>query len=237
MDRQQRHDLKHDKFVDEIGLLSGKARENQRLLYAIGAGLVALAVIIYGIYFYRSSRETKAQEQLATAIQTFDAPVGDAQPQDQNQTGPRFKTETERNAAAEKQFKDVQAQYASTDAADVAGLYLARIDAGRGNIKNARTELEEFISDHKDHILVGTARFSLYQLRLENGEAPQVTAELNAELAKTKPDLPGDSILVLLAQAYDVQGDATKAREAYRRITTEYPDSPYIVDAQRRVGA
>jgi predicted negative regulator of RcsB-dependent stress response len=238
MDRQQRHDLKHDKFVDEIGVLSGKARDNQRLLYTIGAALIALAVIIYGVYFFRSSRETKAQGELATAIQTFDAPVGDAPPdQQQNQTGPRFKTEDERNTAAEKQFKDVQAHYGSTDAADVAGLYLARLDANRGNIKAARTQLEEFIGDHKDHILVGTARFSLYQLRLENGEASQVVAELNTELAKPKPDLPGDSILVLLAQAYDVQGDATKAREAYRRITTEYPDSPYIVDAQRRVGA
>src|SRR6185295_1972275 len=185
MDRQQRHDLKHDKFVDEIGVLSGKARDNQRLLYTLGAGLIALAVIIYGIYFYRSNRETKAQEELATAIQTFDAPVGDAPPdQQQNQTGPRFATEDARNTAAEKQFKDVQAHYGSTDAADVAGLYLARLDANRGNIKPARTQLEEFISDHKDHILVGTARFSLYQLRLENGEASQVVAELNTELAK-----------------------------------------------------
>ena len=36
MDRQHRHDLKHDKFVDEIGVLSEKARANQRLLYTIG---------------------------------------------------------------------------------------------------------------------------------------------------------------------------------------------------------
>ena len=42
MDRQQRRDLKHDKFVDEIGSLSTRARENQRLLLTIAAAAVSL---------------------------------------------------------------------------------------------------------------------------------------------------------------------------------------------------
>ncbi|HYH10188.1 MAG TPA: tetratricopeptide repeat protein [Thermoanaerobaculia bacterium] len=237
MDRQHRHDLKHDKFVDEIGVLSEKARANQRTLLAIGAALVAAALIAYGIYFYRSTREGNAQAALATAITTFEAPVGDA-PQGQPPTpGPRFKTEQERTTAAEKQFKDVQAKFSGSDAADVAGLYLARLAVGRGDMKTARTHLENFIDDHSDHILVGAARFSLYQLRIESGEAPQVVTELNAELAKAEPTLPGDSLLVLLAQAYDQQGNADKSREAYRRITTEFPESPYAIEAQRRIGA
>src|SRR5205823_3646215 len=31
MDRQHRRELKHDRFVDQIGNMSGKAKENQRL--------------------------------------------------------------------------------------------------------------------------------------------------------------------------------------------------------------
>lgn len=238
MDRQHRHDLKHDKFVDEIGALSGKARENQRLLLLIAGGLIAVAIVIYGIFFYRGNREEKAQQALAGAIETFDAPVGEVPPDQQAaQTGPRFKTEPEKTAAAEKQFQDVRAKFSGSDASDIAGLYLARMAAARGDVKAARPLLEAFVDDHKDHILVGGARFSLYQLRIENGEAPQVAIELNAELGKAEPSLPGDSLLVLLAQAYDAQGDATKSRDAYRRITNEYPESPYVVEAQRRVGA
>jgi hypothetical protein len=238
MDRQHRYDLKHDKFVDEIGALSGRARDNQRLLLLIAGGLIALAVIVYGIFFYRSNREDNAQEALATAIETFDAPVGDVPPEQQaTQTGPRFKTEPEKTAAAEKLFKEVQSKYSGTDAADVAGLYVARIAASRGDIKTARPLLESFVKDHKDHILVGATRFSLYQMRIENGEAPQVSIELNAELSKAEPALPADSILVLLAEAYEAQGDAVKSRDAYRRITTEFPESPYAIEAQRRVGA
>jgi len=238
MDRQHRHDLKHDKFVDEIGALSSKARDNQKLLMLLGGGLLAVAVIVYGFFFYRGNREEKAQEALAVAIETFDAPVGDATPEQQAvQTGPRYKTEAEKTAAAEKQFKDLQEKYSGTDAADVGGLYMARMAAARGDIKSARPLLETFVNGQKDHMLAGAARFSLYQMRIEGGEAATVAVELNAELAKPDPVLPGDSLLLLLAQAYETQGDSAKSLEAYRRIANEFPESPYAVEAQRRVGA
>ena len=237
MDRQHRHDLKHDKFVDEIGALSVRARDNQRLLMTIAASAVALAVLIYGFYFYRSNKEQNAQQALAVAIETFEAPVGKQPEGEPATTGPRFKTEQERTAAAEKQFRDVRTNFSSTDAADVAGLYLARVAVTRGDTKTARPLLEQFIQDHSDHILVGAARFSLYQLRIESGEATQVISDINAELAKAEPVLPGDSLLILLAQAHEAQGNGARAQEAYRRITTEFPESPYAVEAGRRAGA
>jgi TolA-binding protein len=232
MDRQHRHDLKHDKFVDEIGALSVRARANQKLLLAIGGAVVAIAVIAYGVYFFRSNREVKAQQALAAAIETAEASVGEQRPE--GATGLHFKTEAERTAAAEKLFKEVQARHAGTDAADVAGLYIARNAVTRGDTKTARKLLQDFVDDHEDSVLVGAARFSLYQLRIESGEAAQVATEITSELEKTEPVLPGDSLLVLLAQAYDVQGNAAKSKEAYRRITTEFPESPYVVEAARR---
>ena len=232
MDRQHRHDLKHDKFVDEIGALSVRAKANQRLLLLLGAGVVAIAVIAYGISFYRGNREAQAQQALAAAMETNEATISATKPE--NVTGPWFKTEAERTAAAEKMFRDVQTNHSGTDAADIAGLYVARAAATKGDTKTARALLENFVSEHKDNVLVGAARFSLYQLRIENGEAAQVATELNTELGKSEPVLPGDSLLVLLAQAYDVQGDLSKSKDAYRRITTEFPESPYVVEAARR---
>ena len=236
MDRQHRRELKHDKFVDEVGALSIRARANQRGLLAIAVGALAIALVGYGIYFYRSNREDKAQALLAAAIETFESPLQTA---DAPTPDPRakFKTEVERTAAAEKQFQEVRAKFSGTDSADVAGLYVARISAGRGDVATAQKLLEEFVSDHPKHFLVGGARYSLFQMRIDNGQAQQVITEINAELAKTEPVLPADSLLVLLAHAYDVQGDETKSRDTYRRIVTEFPDSPFALEAQRRVGA
>ncbi|MEO8381042.1 MAG: tetratricopeptide repeat protein [Acidobacteriota bacterium] len=234
MDREHRHDLKHDKFVDEIGALSQRARANQRQLLGIAGGVIAIAIIAFGIYFYRGNREKTAQQALAVAIETSAATIADKPPA--NSTGPFFKTEPERTAAADRLFKDVQAKYPGSDAADVAGLYLARTALAGGDTKKARQLLETFVSDHGDNILARTARFSLYQLRIENGEAAQVATELDAEMAKSEPVLPGDSILLLQAQAYEAQGNSAKSKEAYRRITTEFPESPFVVDAARKAG-
>ena len=237
MRRDHRRELKHDKFVDEIGTLSTQARENKRFLLTIVLAVVAAGLVVYGIFFYRGSREQKAQDALAVAIDAIESPLlPPAGSQQQAQPGAKYKTEAERNTAAEKQFKGVEKNYSGTDAADVANLYLARLQAGRGDMAGARKLLNAFIAEHPKHVLVGAARFSLYQIRIENGEAAQVASELQTEVSKTDPILPADSLLVLMAHAYDAQGNAQKSKEAYRRITTEFPDSPYALEAQRRMG-
>jgi TolA-binding protein len=235
MDRQQRRNLKHDKFVDEIGSLSTRARENQRLLLTITAAAVIVAVLAYGIYFYRSNREQKGQQALAKAIETIESPLLPA-PGAQPVPDAKFKTAAERSAAAEKLFKEVDANYGGTDAADVASLYLARIAADKGDLASAKTQLQKFINDQPKHMLVAGARYSLYRLRIDNGEAPQVAQEVQAEISKSEPALPPDALLALLAHAWDVQGNAEKTKETYRRIVTEFPDSPYALEAQRRAG-
>jgi len=235
MRREHRRELKHDRFVDQVGSLSGKARDNQRMILIGLVAAVVIALGVYGAMAWHSGSEQRAQNALAAAITTVDSPLL-PQPGGQPIPGAKYKTDAERSAAAEKQFTEVTSKYSGTDAADVAGLYLARFDAARGDTAKARELLQKFISDHPNHVLVGSARFSLYQLRIENGESAQVATELQAEIAKPSPALPPDTLLVLLAHAYDAQNNGVKAKEAYKRITTEYPDSPYALEAQRRVG-
>jgi len=236
MDRQHRRDLKHDRFVDEVGSLTSKARENQRLLMLTTAVVFAVALITYGIYFYRTNHERQAQDALSQAIDAIDSPLIQAGAPPNPLA--KYKTEEERTSRSEAMFRDVQKKYPGTNAADVADLYLARIDASRGDTTNARKLLQSFIDDHPKHMLVGAARYSLYQLRIENGESQQVIAELNTELGKAQDQvLPPDTILELLSKAYDAQGNTEQSKEALRKIIRQYPDSPYALEAQRRVGA
>ncbi len=235
MDREHRRELKHDRFVDEVGNWSGRARDNQRLLMIIAGAGLAVAILIYGIYFYRSSREQRAQASLSKGIETIESPL---QPPAGGQPIPnaKFKTDTERLSAAEKQFVEVETKFSGSDAADIAGLYMARIAASRGDSAGARKRLQHFIDDHPKHLLVGAARYSLYQIRIENGDAASVVSDLQSQIGKTEATLPSDTMLILLAHAYDVQGNADKSKETFRRIITEFPDSPYAVEAQRRIG-
>jgi TolA-binding protein len=232
MDRQTRRDLKHDKFVDEVGALGEMVRSNARNLALAGAGALVLMAIIGGYFYYRSNREQSAQTRLGEAIATMDSPL---KVDNQQIPNARFKTDAERSAAAEQQFKAVNHDYAGTDAADVADLYLARLAASRGDLAAARPKLQAFIDSHSKVVLASSARYSLYQLRIDNGEAAKVTAELEQQLAGGEQLLPPDSILSLLARAYQAQGNTQKTKETFRRIVTEYPDSPYALDAQRQL--
>jgi TolA-binding protein len=235
MDRQHRRDLKHDRFVDEVGSWTTRARDNQRFLLLITVGVVLVAFIGYGVYLYRSNREQSAQADLAAAIDAIDSPL--IQPGTPNPMA-KFKDDNERLTRADAMFHDVQKKHAGTDAADVANLYLARIAASHNDIAGARKLLQDFVSSHPKHLLVGAARYSLYQLRIDNGETAPVIAELNQELAKTDGQiLPPDTILSLLAHAYETQGNSEQSKEALRKILRQYPDSPYAMEAQRRIGA
>ena len=233
MDRQERRELKHDKFIDEIGSLSLRARENQRMLILGTSAAILVALLIYGIYFYRTNREEKAQLALANAIDTINSPL--IQPGQPNPDA-KYKTEQERSTAAQQQFQVVTNDYSGTNAADVAAIYLARLSADRGDLATAQKDLTKFLDDHPKSVVAGSARYGLYQIRIDNGQSQQVISELENELKSDKPSLPGDTLLNLEASAYEVLGQSGKAKDAYKRIILEYPDSPYALQAQRRVG-
>src|SRR3989442_2478196 len=110
MRREHRRELKHDRFVDEMGSLSTKARENQRLILLATAAVIIAALAGYGIFLYRSAREQNGQKTLSAAIETLDSPLLPAAG-GQVMPGAKYKTEAERTAAAEKQFRDVQSKY------------------------------------------------------------------------------------------------------------------------------
>lgn len=231
MDRATRREIKHDKFVDEMEHVYDLAAQNRnRVLMAIG-GVVAAIVIVIGGYVYLSKKERDGQARLAEAITILDAPVGDAAPA----TAPKYKDENEKIAKAEPILNEVASKYSGTDAADVAEIYLARIVASRGDLESAKTKLRDFLREHPDHILAATAERSLMDLRLATEPPKDLITELENQLNQDETRLPKDAILILIARAAEIGNDPAKAREAYQRIVNEYPDSPYSIDAQRKV--
>lgn len=117
----------------------------------------------------------------------------------------------------------------------MASLYLAQIEAGRGEYESARTRFETFLDDHPDHLLAGTAEVSLLRMRLADGDTDAVITELQQRVDGEQERLPRPVLLALLAQAYEMKGEQDKAIQAYRRIANEFPDSPYSLDAQRKL--
>ena len=232
-DRFSRKEIKHDKFVEEMETAYAVARRNApAVVWSIVAVLVLIAAIA-GFMLWRTRQETVAQKRLSEGIEIIEAPVAAG-----GETAPAagtYASEQEKVAKAEPVFRSVMEEYGSSDAADVASLYLARMEIGRGDTASARKKLEEFIDEHSDHLLAQAARVSLIDLRLASGEAEQVAAELEKDVSSTEAPLPQDVALALLARAYETAKQPQKARDAYQRIVNEYPDSPYTLEAQRKL--
>lgn len=233
MDRVTRRKMKHDKFVEDVGSAYGYVRSHPRpVVWGVAVALV-LAVLLAGFVIYQRTEESRAQQRLAEAIEIMDAPLeSQAAP---NTSGPKYKTEQEKLTKAQPIFQQVAKDYSRTDAADVAELYLARIAAERGDVAAARPKLEQFVREHPGHILAAAAKRSLYDMRLAAGEVKQVLADLEQELSDEKSLMPDDVVLALQAQALERNGEPVKAREKYQRIINEFPDSPYTIDAQRKL--
>lgn len=204
MDRITRHDLKTDKFVEQVThsveYLEGHRR--QATLY----GGIALAVLIAagGVWWFMQSRKAERQTALYEAIETYNTRVSTtATPQGMKS----FRTEGERVAAIQKDLGALVQKYAGSDEAAVATYLLGVNAADQGNIPDASRYLKQ-AADSGNTEYASLAKLSLadiYFAEGKNAEAEKVAREIVANpttlvskdqanltlariIAKTKPD-------------------------------------------------
>src|SRR4051812_23059307 len=126
-ERVTRTDMKKDEFASAVG---GGDEYNEGhvnpIIFGVGgtAGLAVVGFLIYGFVGYRSDT---AGDALAAAVRVNSAPLNptDAKPNDPKE--PSFVDEAARRAKAKTLFEKVRSDYGHTDAADIAGVYLAQI--------------------------------------------------------------------------------------------------------------
>lgn len=231
MDRQTRQAIKHDKFLDELNQAYSFAAKNRKPLILAAVVLAVLAVGAAVLAGYARGQENEAQVLLAQGIEIVQAAPGEVV----RATSTSYESQEAKDEAAEEIFRRVIDEYGSRDAADVASLYLASMEASRGEYDSARARFETFVDDHGDHLLAGSAEVSLLNMRLAAGETDAVITELQQRIDAETESLPRPVLLSLLAQAYEMKGEQDKATAAYQRIANEFPDSPYSLDAQRKL--
>jgi predicted negative regulator of RcsB-dependent stress response len=238
--RLTRKEIKRDELANVVERGVEYAEGHVRaILYAV-LGVVILAGIGIAVWFYLGSRSGNANAALAAATKVYNAPINatGAKPDDPN--APSFADEAARRARAKALFEKVRDQYGSSDAADVAGLYLAQIAVGEGKLDEARKLWTDFVDDHPDNILAGAARVNLIHLDRKQGpkeKVEELATRLKAMLEQSEPPLPEDVILSELGATYEQLSRKDDAMQAYKRILDEFPQSGYRQTAQQRLAA
>lgn len=210
------------------------------LIIGIG-GAVLLAVVGFLIYGFVGHRSDSAGDSLGAAVKVSSAPLNatDAKPNDPKE--PSFVDEAARRAKAKTLFEKVRSDYGHTDAADIAGMYLAQIAMAEGKPEEARKLWTAFADAHPDSMLGGEARINLIHLdrgkQASKEKLEELAQRLKAMQGQSKPPLPEDVILNELGATYEQLGRKDDATQAYKRILDEFPQSAYRTSAQQRMSA
>ncbi len=235
--RLTRKEIKHDDFTSAVGRGVEYAESHvMTIVYAV-VGVLALVAIGVGISYWRSNQAQAAGQALAKAVKVYQAPVVTADAKPNDATAPSFATAEAHRAAARKALEKVRSDYGSTDAADVANLYLAQLDAEEGKLADARKIWQDFADAHPKHMLGAESRLNLLRLDREQGKGEEVVKQLRAMLEKGDAPVPQDVLLHELGATLEQVKRPQEAVQSYQRILDEFPQSPYRQEAQQKVTA
>jgi TolA-binding protein len=235
--RLSRKDIKRDEFANAVNRSVEFAEDHSRgLLITIGAVVAAVLVCVL-IFFYIQHRAEEANQALAAAVKVVDAPIDPAGAKPTDDKDPSFPTEAARQQRALKLLGEVRGGYRFTDAADVASIYVAAIDASAGKLAEARQLWSDFVKKHGDHILAAQARLDLMALDRGQGKGQAVAQQLREMLDQSNAPLPQDVILNELATTLEQLHRDQEAAQTYQRLVDEYPQSPFRQTAQQKIVA
>ena len=236
MDSAHREDLKRNELEEVLGKGMHYAEDHKRMiLYGVG-GVLGVVLLAAGIFFWIGSRKDGANELLGQALRADGGEVVATGANPADPARPTFASESARRARSKELFTELESRYGSTSTGRVAKLYLAQIAIAENDKEKAKQLWKAFLDAEPEGSLAAAARINLYKLDREQGRGAELAEELKKMLEQDNKPLPSDVILYQLALTYEALGKSDDARKTYRRIVDEYPQSPYIADAQREAG-
>ncbi len=204
MDRITRHDLKTDKFVEEVAHSVEYLEGHRSQVVRYGAIVVAVLVAAGGLWWFMQNRKAERQTALYEAIETYNTRVT-ATPGPEGMKS--FRTEAERTAAINKDLGALVQKYNGSDEAAVATYLLGVNAADQGNVADASRYLKQ-AADSGNAEYGSLAKLSLADIYFAEGkiaEAEKLVREIVASpttlvskdqaslnlariIARTKPD-------------------------------------------------
>jgi hypothetical protein len=136
VDKVEREQLKHDRFVEEV-THSVEYAVGQKAGHAVRQHCCRLLVVGFGVWFYLGKQAEARQADLREAILIQDAAVGPGS----NPYLKTFPTQAEKEAAALKSFSALAAKHGSSEVGAIAKYYQGVIYADQEGHRS-RNELQ-----------------------------------------------------------------------------------------------
>ncbi len=195
MARLTRKDLKSDKFALEVGHTVDFFEHHRTEMYRYGAGLLVLAIIVFGVSAYRGHQHDLRQQAMADAILAQEAPVGGGAPG----TPLTFPTQEAKSTEVAKRFSEISAKFSGSGEATIAEYYLAAIAADAGKIGEAEKRYKSVL-DNGDSKYAPLAKMALAQLYFVDGRVAQAEQILRELIANPTIFVSREAATIVLAR-------------------------------------
>jgi hypothetical protein len=197
LDKQLRTQIKHDRFVEEVGhtveYLQGH-RSQVRKYGTIGAAVV---VAVVAIYAYMSWSKSTRQADLRKASIIQDAFVGDQPPPT---GGLSFKTQAEKEDAALKAFSETASKHEGSKEGQLARFYAGTILCDQGKVPECEASFKK-ASEGGDHDVASMAKLSLIEIYQSQGKVADAEGLARQLLANPSVVVSKEQAQIALARA------------------------------------
>ena len=231
--RLTRHEiLKEDRFmmlVDETRHFF--ANNRSEILRGLSAAGV-VAVLVAGYYYYSAQQEEQSKEELARALATYHATVGETE--SSGSAGPVFfETPARKYEQALSELQEIVFRHSSRAAGKIAtyysGLCLHQLDKS----PEAVSLLEPLSQEQSDFGALALAALGrIYEDTADLAKATEAYQQLVERNALTTP---GETLAMKVALLYEQQNQQEQAAKMYEKVINDFPTSPASTEAEQRL--
>jgi TolA-binding protein len=237
----ERHRLKENEFAQSVARAREAMAQRRREVITIASIAIVVVLVAGGYFAWRTNRNAKATNLLASALAVAEAPVvvppppapGSPPPVQQPGT---FRTERERLEAALPRLQRAADAYPNTDAGITARFRLAGSLAEVGRYAEAEQRYQEVIARAGTRSIYSrTARLGVGDAQMAQGKYDAAIATFKQLATDTQSQLPLDGVLMQLGRAAMQAGKKDEAARAFTRVVDEFPQSLYTPEAKEKI--
>jgi tetratricopeptide (TPR) repeat protein len=235
VDRQTRHQLKHDEFKDTLVSVEEYFKHHYKEVINITILVLVVLGLAGGLKYYSDRQEAGANAELGEALATFRASVGQPTPGQNDPEGTTYPTAQDKYKKAFQQFDAILDKYKMPPRPKAVAI--ARYQAGvcrslLGDQSGAIQTLTEAAQD-SDAGIAALAKFALAGELAKSGKTPEAV-KLYQELADHPTvTVPKASALLAMADTYR-ESQPAQARQLYERVEKEFASNASVAQAVKQ---
>jgi predicted negative regulator of RcsB-dependent stress response len=219
-----RHQLKQNAFAETTAETISWAVENQSKLIAAAIAVAVIAALALGGWAFVNYRNSQANQELADAIQKYQAPIRAAgEPASPEVLS--YSSGAERAKAANADFTRIADKYVFTRNGRIARYFEGITLHDMGDNAGAEKQLQQ-VSESWDKEIGSLAKLALASIYQDTGKTQQAIDLFKGLMEKPTTSVGKITAQFELANLYENNHQPLEARKLYEQMQKDNPTSP-----------